>query len=214
MNSQVWLSNKELQSVAVLHPSVPGSDIKRFITGTLSQMKNAGFSFLHNTWGKFPEIIALIQRRESEEIRRHCVPPRHNKHCAKPHAVSVISIPPFGYHTGNHGSPCTLSSSWTVMWNQGIIFLCFSQNKGGKRTIKIHFTVFDLLALRCNSLGLVVWTAASHGFLLARSRACSLLEHRKRRCVVSHMPHMSRPEDASELFNNALMDRTTGNPLS
>lgn len=67
MNSQVCLNNKELQSVAVLHPSVLGSDIKRFNAATLSQMKKAGFSLLHNIWAKFPEIKALMQWRDSED---------------------------------------------------------------------------------------------------------------------------------------------------
>ncbi|KAI3364536.1 hypothetical protein L3Q82_011320, partial [Scortum barcoo] len=42
-------------------------------------------------------------------------------------------------------------------------------------------------------LGLVVWTAVSHGFLPARSRGIGrcLLEDRKLWSVVSHMPHVS-----------------------
>ncbi len=41
--------------------------------------------------------------------------------------------------------------------------------------------------------GLLVWTAVSHGFLLARSRGIGrfLLEDRKHWSVVSHMPHVS-----------------------
>lgn len=91
MNSQVWLNNKELQSVAVLHLSVLGSDIKRSIAVTLSQMKKAGFSLLHNTWGKFPEIKALMQRWDSEESQPYSVPLRHNKHCAN--LMQSLSFP-------------------------------------------------------------------------------------------------------------------------
>lgn len=67
MNSQVWLNNKELQSAAVLHPSVLGSDIKRFPVASLSQMKKAGFSLLHNIRGKFLEIKALMQWQASKK---------------------------------------------------------------------------------------------------------------------------------------------------
>lgn len=156
-----------------------------------------------------------MQWWDSEKTRQHSVLRWYNKHWAS-FTHAVLSIPTLGCHTGNPGARCNLSSCWTIKWNQQIVFLLLSQKQGknqSKYIYSVWFTGSPLL-LFSDSLGLVVWTAASHGFLLARSRGCSLLEHRKRRCVVSHVPHMSRSEDGSELFNNALMDRTTGNPLS
>lgn len=107
----------------------------------------------------------------------------------------------------------TASGAPVGLLNEISRLISYAPAKIRKKKSSVWFTSSPLLLLS-NSLGLVVWTAASHGFLLARSRGCSLLEHRKRWCVVSHMPRMSPSEDDSELFNNALMDRTTGNPLS
>lgn len=146
--------------------------------------------------------------RFREDPASFCATLAQQAPCRLP-ALPIMFIPPLGYHTGNHRACCKPNSCWTIEWNQQIVFLRLSQNKE-KKPIRIYLQ-FDLLLLLSNFLGMVVWTAASHGFLLARSRGCSLLEHRKRWCVVSHM---SRFEDGSELVNNALMDRTTGNPLS
>lgn len=184
MNSQVWLNKKELQSVAVLHPSVLGSDIKRFTAATFLWRKKAGFCLLHNTWAKFPEIKAPMQWWESEKTQQHSVLLWQNKHWA-----SFTQSLSFDYHTGNHGARCKLSSCWTIKWNQQIVFLRLSQNKE-KKNNQNTFTVFDLLTLHC-CFSVIVWVWWSK--LLHHMVSCWLGHAAQEApvCGISHASHVS-----------------------
>lgn len=176
-------------------------------------MKKAGFSFLHSkvSWNQSPDAVAKFR----EDPASFCATLTQQELC-KLHAFSVIFIPPLGYHTGNHGAHCNLSPFRTIKWNQQIVFRCLGQNKE-KKNNQNTFTMFDLLAVHC-CFSVILWVWRSD------------LLHHMVSCWPGHAaaPYWntgsagvwcltcltSRSEDGSELFNNALMDRTTGNPLS